>query len=145
MAGVTSVANYGNGHEQVTIAPLARLDEPMRRLLDYDHRRYWLVNGWSVRFRIAEFEVSVARPYGIKYSFTLHDVGGTRLLGYDNAHGSAFEFEAEETLLAIAARRPEVLREIIAAFRAMLSVSGSIWGQLQFGFGRLPRRKKPAF
>jgi hypothetical protein len=38
------------------------LDEPMRRLLDYDHRRYWLVNGWSVRFRIAEVEVSVARP-----------------------------------------------------------------------------------
>jgi len=63
------------------------LDEPMRRLLDYDHRRYWLVNGWSVRFRIAEFEVSVARPRGIKYSFTLHDVDGTRLLGYDNAHG----------------------------------------------------------
>ena len=62
-------------------------DEPMRRLLDYDHRRYWLVNGWSVRFRIAEVEVSVARPRGIKYSFTLHDVDGTRLLGYDNAHG----------------------------------------------------------
>ena len=63
------------------------LDEPMRRLLDYDHRRYWLVNGWSVRFRIAQVEVSVARPHGIKYSFTLRDVDGTRLLGYDNAHG----------------------------------------------------------
>jgi uncharacterized protein DUF6516 len=63
------------------------LDEPMRRLLDYDHRRYWLVNGWSVRFRIAEVEVSVARPHGIRYSFTLHDVDGARLLGYDNAHG----------------------------------------------------------
>jgi Family of unknown function (DUF6516) len=66
---------------------LYMLDEPMRRLLDYDHRRYWLVNGWSVRFRIAEVEVSVARPHGIKYSFTLHDLDGTRLLGYDNAHG----------------------------------------------------------
>src|SRR5882757_9622684 len=55
---------------------LCMLDEPMRRLLDYDHRRYWLVNGWSVRFRIAEVEASVARPHGIKYSFT-----------YDNAHG----------------------------------------------------------
>jgi len=52
------------------------LDEPMRRLLDYDHRRYWLVNGWSVRFQIAEVEASVVRPHGIKYSFT-----------YDNAHG----------------------------------------------------------
>jgi len=30
------------------------LDEAMRRLLDFDHRRYWLVNGWSIRFRVAE-------------------------------------------------------------------------------------------
>jgi hypothetical protein len=72
------------------------LDEPMRRLLDYDHRRYWLVNGWSVRLRIAEVEVSVARPRGIKYSFTLHDVDGTRLLGYDNAHGVPRAQKTEE-------------------------------------------------
>lgn len=63
------------------------LDEAMRRLLDYDRRRYWLVNGWSIQFRIAEVATSEARPHGIKYSFTLHDVDGTRLLGYDNAHG----------------------------------------------------------
>jgi len=25
------------------------LDEAMIRLLDYDRRRYWLINGWSVR------------------------------------------------------------------------------------------------
>ena len=30
------------------------LDEAMIRLLDYDRRRYWLINGWSVRFRVAE-------------------------------------------------------------------------------------------
>ena len=60
-------------------------DEVMRRLLDYDRRRYWLVNGWS--FRISEVTATAARPQGIKYSFTLHDVDGTRLLGFDNAHG----------------------------------------------------------
>jgi hypothetical protein len=63
------------------------LDEAMSRLLDYDRRRYWLVNGWSIRFRIAEVAASESRPHGIKYAFTLHDVDGTRLLGYDNAHG----------------------------------------------------------
>lgn len=62
-------------------------DEAMRRLLDYDHRRYWLANGWSIRFRIAEVAVTTERPHGIKYSFTLHDVDRTRLLGFDNAHG----------------------------------------------------------
>jgi hypothetical protein len=32
-------------------------------------------------------EVTDARPHGLKYSFTLHDVDNTRLLGFDNAHG----------------------------------------------------------
>jgi hypothetical protein len=40
-----------------------------------------------VRFRIAEVVVTTAKPHGIKYAFTLHDVDGTRLLGFDNAHG----------------------------------------------------------
>jgi len=62
-------------------------DAAMRRLLDYDRRRYWLVNGWSIRFRIAEVAMTLSRPHGIKYALTLHDVDGTRLLGFDNAHG----------------------------------------------------------
>src|SRR4051812_4927061 len=61
-------------------------DEAMERLLDYDRRRYWLDNGWSVRFRIRRVEATEARPHGIKYAFTLHDADGTRLLGFDNAH-----------------------------------------------------------
>jgi len=60
----------------------------MERLLDYDGRRYWLENGWSVRFRVRSVEPSKERPHGLKYSFTLHDVDGERLLGFDNAHGT---------------------------------------------------------
>jgi hypothetical protein len=63
------------------------LDEAMRRLLDFDHRQYWLSNGWSIRFRIAEVAPTEGRPHGIKYAFTLHDVDRIRLLGFDNAHG----------------------------------------------------------
>lgn len=63
------------------------LDEALARLLDYDRRRYWLENGWSLRFRIRETGVSGRRPHGLKYAFTLHDVDGVRLLGFDNAHG----------------------------------------------------------
>jgi hypothetical protein len=62
-------------------------DEAMSRLLDYHQRRYWLINGWSIRFRVVEVETSATRPHGIKYAFTLRDVDGTRLLGFDNAHG----------------------------------------------------------
>jgi len=66
---------------------MIQLDQAMCRLLDYDRRRYWLTTGWSIRFRISQVEVSDGRPYGIKYAFTLHDLDGTRLLGFDNAHG----------------------------------------------------------
>ncbi|MGI4801034.1 MAG: toxin-antitoxin system TumE family protein [Janthinobacterium lividum] len=62
-------------------------DEALRRLLDYHRRRYWLVNGWCIRFRVQEAPVTTGRPHGIKYSFTLHDATMTRLLGIDNAHG----------------------------------------------------------
>ena len=31
--------------------------------------------------------VTSGRPHGLKYSLTLHDAQGRRLLGFDNAHG----------------------------------------------------------
>ena len=30
----------------------------MGRPLNFDRRRYWLLNGWSIRFRIAEIDAS---------------------------------------------------------------------------------------
>jgi hypothetical protein len=62
-------------------------DEAIKRILDYDRRRYWLENGWSLRFRIRETAVTDERPHGLKYALTLHDTDGARLLGFDNAHG----------------------------------------------------------
>lgn len=62
-------------------------EEAMLRLMDYDRRRYWLANGWSIRLRVAETLVTTGRPHGIKYALTLHDIDRTRLLGFDNAHG----------------------------------------------------------
>src|SRR5208283_3872875 len=40
-----------------------------------------------MRFRTAEVTATAARPQGIKYAFTLHDVDGARLPDFDNAHG----------------------------------------------------------
>jgi hypothetical protein len=56
-------------------------------LLDYDRRRYWLSNGWCLRFRVKRCPVTDVRQHGVRYAFTLHDVDMTRLLGFDNAHG----------------------------------------------------------
>ena len=63
------------------------LDDPFGRIFLYHRRRYWLSNGWSLRFRIRPVEPTPHRPHGIRYSFVLHDADGSRLLGFDNAHG----------------------------------------------------------
>lgn len=41
---------------------------------------------YHVNFDVKRVEASEGRPHGIKYSLTLHDKWGTRLLGFDNAH-----------------------------------------------------------
>ncbi len=40
---------------------------------------------------------SQERPHGLKYSFTLHDVDGERLLGFDNAHGTGDQDEHDHS------------------------------------------------
>lgn len=42
---------------------------------------YWIkLEAWQVK-------ASAAIPHGIRYSLTLHEPYGKRILGYDNAHG----------------------------------------------------------
>lgn len=42
--------------------------------------------GYWAKIEAYQVEPSEHIPHGIKYSLTLHDRGGTRVLGYDNAH-----------------------------------------------------------
>lgn len=39
-----------------------------------------------VKFDVARIDATQERPHGLRYSLTLHDEKGTRLLGFDNAH-----------------------------------------------------------
>jgi hypothetical protein len=55
-------------------------------LLDFDGRRHWYEGGYSLKFEIRRVAPSSARPHGLRYSFTLHDGHGKRLVGFDNAH-----------------------------------------------------------
>jgi hypothetical protein len=43
---------------------------------------------YLVKFVVKEVPASPERPHGLSYSLTLHDVSGTRLVGFDNAHAS---------------------------------------------------------
>lgn len=45
--------------------------------------------GHWVKFEVKNVEVAPERPHGLRYSLTLHDGDGNRLVGFDNAHGIA--------------------------------------------------------
>ncbi len=54
---------------------------------------YWVeIHAWRV-------EPSALIPHGIRYALTLHQRNGTRVMGYDNAHGvkpsSKFKFAGQ--------------------------------------------------
>lgn len=55
-------------------------------LLAFDGRRHWYEGGYNLKFEIRRSAPTTARPHGLRYSFTLHDPKGRRLVGFDNAH-----------------------------------------------------------
>lgn len=56
-------------------------------LLDLDGIEIELADGrYFVKFEACRTEPSAAVPHGVKYSLTLHERSGRRLLGFDNAH-----------------------------------------------------------
>lgn len=68
-------------------------------LLAFDGRIHQLEQGYWIKFEIKRVEPTIERPHGLRYSFTLHDPRGTRLIGFDNAHeapvrGSTFKSQS---------------------------------------------------
>ncbi|HYZ26068.1 MAG TPA: DUF6516 family protein [Geminicoccaceae bacterium] len=62
-------------------------DYGLEFLLAFDGRVHHLEEGYWLKFEIKRVEATRKRPQGLSYSFTLHAPDGTRLLGFDNAHG----------------------------------------------------------
>jgi len=58
-------------------------------LLAFDGRIHHLGEGYWIKFEIERVNSTRERPHGLSYSFTLHAPDGTRLVGFDNAHGVA--------------------------------------------------------
>ena len=62
-------------------------DHELEFLLAFDGRIHQLEEGYWLKFEIKRVAAAEARPHGLSYSFTLHAPDGTRLVGFDNAHG----------------------------------------------------------
>ena len=62
-------------------------DYTLETLLDLDSMIMEVGQGLWVKINAKRIKTpDHNKPYGIKYSLTLHDPNGQRLLGYDNAH-----------------------------------------------------------
>lgn len=55
-------------------------------LLAFDGHVHWYSQGYFTKFEVRRVPPTTERPHGLRYSFTLHDPDGRRLMGFDNAH-----------------------------------------------------------
>src|ERR1700704_3222199 len=70
-----------------------RSDHGLEFLLAFDGRIHHLEKGYWLKFEMTRGEATRNRPHGLSYSFTLRAPDGTRLVGFDNAHGIITEVE----------------------------------------------------
>jgi hypothetical protein len=62
-------------------------DHELEVLLSLDGFEFQFAERYRVRIAAQLVGSTRARPGGIKYSLTLHDLAGRRIYGLDNAHG----------------------------------------------------------
>ncbi|WP_332852865.1 toxin-antitoxin system TumE family protein [Duganella sp. S19_KUP01_CR8] len=63
-----------------------KIDPVIDTLLDLDGSVLDQGSGYWIKVEAKRTEVSDEVPHGVRYSLTLHDPYGIRILGYDNAH-----------------------------------------------------------
>lgn len=63
-------------------------DLGLETLLDLNGIVYRLSKGYWVKFEAYLVSQTAQIPHGVSYSITLHDRNNTRVLGFDNAHGT---------------------------------------------------------
>lgn len=61
-------------------------DPALETLLELDGSVLEQEDGFWIKVEVRKVEASEHAPHGIRYSLTLHDKNGARVLGYDNAH-----------------------------------------------------------
>ena len=61
-------------------------DPGLETLLELDGSILEQEGGFWMKVEVKQVTASERMPHGIRYSLTLHDRHGTRVLGYDNAH-----------------------------------------------------------
>lgn len=63
--------------------------DDLQFLLDFNGAAFAFESGYWIRIKARVVKADATRPHGIDYSLTLHEPGGRRILGFDNAHAVA--------------------------------------------------------
>lgn len=63
------------------------VDYELEALLALDGYVYQFAAGYRIKIEAKRSVPTHQRPWGVKYSLTLHDPKGRRIFGIDNAHG----------------------------------------------------------
>lgn len=63
-----------------------RTDPGLATLLDLHDTIIAEEGGYWMKFEVWQVEPTKDVPHGIRYSLTLHDAYGKRIIGYDNSH-----------------------------------------------------------
>lgn len=68
-----------------------RTDHALEMLLDLNGQVFFIDDrgDYWVRFLVKVVSATPERPHGLRYSLSLHDRAGRRLVGFDNAHAVA--------------------------------------------------------
>ena len=61
-------------------------DKDLETLLDLDGFIIEQIEGCWVKFEVRRVPKSITIPHGVRYSLTLHNRHGERMMGFDNAH-----------------------------------------------------------
>ena len=82
----------------------AKKDRGLTFLLDLDGEIQEQGNGFWIKFSVWQVPMSEHIPHGIRYSLSLHDPYGKRLIGFDNAHAvkprnSRFNYAGHKTAI----------------------------------------------
>jgi hypothetical protein len=73
-------------HLLIHYLPVTHPDPGLETLLDLDGSILEQEAGFWIKIEARRVRPSTDAAHGIRYSLTLHDRHGTRVLGYDNAH-----------------------------------------------------------
>ena len=113
----------------------------MNNLLELDGEIFVLDGGYWAKIEAKQITATAKRPYGVRYSLTLHDEKGQRVIGYDNAHAFSQNGYAGKGAKGVRAydHRHKGARNFVYKWHSAVQLLEDFWTDVE---AELKKRKK---